>query len=219
MASLSSGVFERSGSDQMSRRTFYFILGALLAWGFLATSVVSDMTAAWKPGLGMILLVGLALPIAGICMSVFGGAALSFIGFHFVVIPFGAILGPLLAQYELAQPGIVGQAAFLTAIVTGVMGVSGVLFPSFYRGIGGALFGALMALVVVSVLSLFIPALANLTIIHWIAAGIFALYIGYDMWRASEIPATLDNAIDVAVSLYLDILNFFLRILAILGKK
>jgi len=42
------------------------------------------------------------------------------------------------------------------------------------------------------------------SIIHYLAAGLFALYIGYDMWRASEIPATLDNAVGVSISTYFD---------------
>ena len=134
-----------------------------------------------------------------------------------MVVPFGAILGPVLAQYELAQPGIVGEAAQLTATTTGVMAVSGLLFPNFYRSIGGALFGALTALLVVLIASFFVPALMDFTIIHYLAAGLFSLYIGFDMYRASEIPATLDNAVDVCVSLYLDILNLFLWVLRILG--
>jgi FtsH-binding integral membrane protein len=52
-------------------------------------------------------------------------------------------------------------------------------------------------------------------IIDWIAAGIFALYIGYDMYRASTIPATLDNAIDVATAQFLNIFNLFVRFLII----
>ena len=76
-----------------------------------------------------------------------------------------------------------------------------------------------MALLLVLVASFFIPALMQFSIIHYLAAGLFALYIGYDMWRASEIPATLDNAVDVSISLYLDILNLFLWILPILAKK
>jgi FtsH-binding integral membrane protein len=147
-----------------------------------------------------------------------GGAFLSFIGYHLVLIPFGAILGPWLAHMNLSHPGVVHQAAFLTAAVSAVMGGTGVLYPNFYRGIGGALFGALLALLVVSVISLFVPALAHLAVIHWIAAGIFALYIGYDMWRASDVPATLDNAVDIAISLYLDVINLFLRIASILSS-
>lgn len=212
-------VYDRTGSDSMTRNAFYFIMGIMLAWGFTATYIVAEMTADWKPGTFAFLLVGLGLPILGIFMSMSSSALISFAGFNLVVIPFGAILGPMLAQYELAQPGIVSEAAMLTGMVAGVMALSGLFFPNFYRSIGGALFGALLALVVISLVSLFIPALANFTIIHYAAAGLFALYIGYDMWRASEIPATLDNAVDVSISLYLDIINLFLWILRILGNR
>lgn len=219
MQALDLGVFQRYGTDTMTRRAFYFVIGTILAWGFLATSIVAEMTAAWRPGIGEILLVGLVLPFVGILMSRSDNPMISFIAYHFVVIPFGAILGPTLAMYELAHPGIVAQAASLTAVVTMIMAGSGLLFPDFYKSIGGALFGALLCLVAVSILSLFIPALAAFTVIHYIAAGIFALYIGFDMWRASTIPATLDNAVDVSISLYLDIINLLLQLLQILGKK
>jgi len=216
---IKSGVFDRSGSDTMTRGAFYLVVGCVLAWGFTATYIVSSMTAQWKPGTFTLLLVGLGLPFLGIFMSTRESAPLSFLGFNLVAIPFGAILGPTLAMYKLAKPGIVTEAAEITAIVTGVMAISGLLFPNFYKSIGGALFGALLSLIVVLVASMFVPALMGFTFIHYAAAGLFSLYIGYDMWRASDIPATLDNAIDVSVSLYLDIINLFLWILEILGKK
>lgn len=216
---LETDVFERGGTDTMSRSAFYFVMGCILAWGFTATYMVSEMTANWQPGLFGFLLVGLGLPLLGIFMSVSASALISFIGFNLVVIPFGAILGPALAQYELAQPGIVSEAAMLTGFVTGIMGVSGLLFPDFYRSIGGALFGALTALLIVLIASMFVPALMGFTVIHYAAAGLFALYIGFDMYRASEIPATIDNAVDVCIALYLDIINLFLWILRILGHS
>lgn len=215
----SESVYERYGPDTMTRSSFYFVLGIILTYGFTATYIVSEMSSSWTPGIWEFLLVGLGLPLLGIFMSVSESALVSFIGFNLVVIPFGVILGPTLKMYELAQPGIVSQAAMLTACVTGVMAVSGLLFPDFYRSIGGALFGALLSLLAVFIASMFVPALMGFTIIHYAAAGLFALYIGYDMWRASDIPATLDNAVDVSISLYLDILNLFLWILKILGKK
>ena len=216
---LKTDVYDRSGSDTMTRGVFYFVMGCVLAWGFTATYIVSEMTTDWKPGTIEFLLIGLGLPLVGIFMSVSESALISFVGYNLVVIPFGAILGPVLAAYELAKPGIVSEAAMLTGIVTVVMAISGLFFPNFYRSIGGALFGALLALLVVSVASMFVPALREFTVIHYMAAGLFALYIGYDMWRASDVPATLDNAVDVCISLYLDIINLFLRILRILGKK
>lgn len=214
-----SDTFDRVGKDSMTRRAFYMVMGCILSWGFIATYITSTLTSAWHPGTFEFLLIGLGIPLLGIFMGTSSSAFISFIGFNLVVIPFGATLGPVLAMYEVAKPGIVGEAAMLTGAVTGVMALSGLLFPNFYRSIGGALFGALSSLVIILIASLFIPALMEFTIIHYIAAGIFALYIGYDMFRASEIPATLDNAVDVCISLYLDIINLFLWILRILGKS
>lgn len=214
-----SNTSDRVGRDSMTRGAFYMVMGCILAWGFIATYIVSNLTSAWHPGIFEFLLVGLGIPLLGIFMGTSSSAFISFIGFNLVVIPFGATLGPVLAMYEVAKPGIVGEAAMLTGAVTSVMALSGLLFPNFYRSIGGALFGALSSLVVILIISLFVPALMEFTIIHYIAAGIFALYIGYDMFRASEIPATLDNAVDVCISLYLDIINLFLWILRILGKS
>lgn len=217
---MKTDVFERSGgADTMTRSAFYLVMGGILSWGFILTHIVSSITTAWHPGIFEFLCIGLVVPFVGIFMSISNSAFVSFIGFNLVVIPFGAILGPVLAQYELAKPGIVSEAARFTGTVSGIMAISGLLFPNFYRSIGGALFGALSALLIVLIVSLFVPALAGFTVIHYAAAGLFALYIGYDMYRASEIPATLDNAVDVCVSLYLDILNLFLWILRILGNN
>ncbi|KKR15131.1 MAG: hypothetical protein UT43_C0006G0001 [Parcubacteria group bacterium GW2011_GWC1_39_29] len=219
MSMISSDVYERIGRDTMTRGAFYFVIGVILTWGFIATYIVSTMTVAWRPGLLEVLLVGLGLPIVGILMSMSNSAFISFVGFNLVVIPLGAIIGPGLAMYKIAQPGLITQAATTTAMVTGVMALSGLMFPNFYRSIGGALFGALTALLVVLIASMFIPALMEFRIIHFAAAGLFALYIGFDMYRANEIPATLNNAVDVCISLYLDILNLFLWILEIYAKK
>lgn len=220
MNSLSSGVWDRSGKDTMSRNAFYFVLGAILSWGFVLTVLISRATGNWHPSIIGYLGVGLALPLCGIFMSAMNdNAFFSFVGFNMVVGGISAIMGPGLAEYVVKHPGLIERAATLTGIVTAVMGVSGLLFPSFYRSIGGALFGALAALVIVSFARIFIPAIQHVGIIDYIAAGIFALYIGYDMWRASDIPATLDNAVDIAVSLYLDIINLFLYVLRIAGDS
>ncbi len=211
-----SAVWTRGGTDEMPRGIFYLIIGAILSWGFVLTSLVAQATATWEPGLLMLLLVGLGVPIVGIFLSARSDNALiSFAGFNMVVGGLAAILGPVLAHYVAVQPGLIERAASFTALTAAVMAASGFLFPNFYRHIGGALFGALLALVVVSFARLFIPALQDVGIIAYLGAGIFALYIGFDMWRASEISATLDNAVDVAVALYLDIVNLFLNMLSI----
>src|SRR3989344_3612151 len=216
---IKSEVYERLGTGDMTRSAFYFVMGAVLTWGFVATHIVSTMTAAWQPGIVMFLIVGLGLTLLGIFLSRSGSAFVSFIGFNLVVVPFGAILGPVLAVEELSPPGIVAQASATTAMVTGVMAMSGLMFPDFYRSIGGALAGALMALLVVLVVSLFVPALVEFKVIHFAAAGLFGLYLGFGMIRASSSAATIDNAVNVSISLYLDAINLLLWILRISNKK
>ena len=48
---------------------------------------------------------------------------------------------------------------------------------------------------------------------------IFALYIGYDWVKAQQYVHTLDNAVDSALDIYMDIINLFLRVLMILGRN
>ena len=58
-----------------------------------------------------------------------------------------------------------------------------------------------------------------LGVLSWVGVVIFSLYIGYDWARANTCAPTLDNAVDLAANLYLDIINLFLRILSLLGKR
>jgi len=48
---------------------------------------------------------------------------------------------------------------------------------------------------------------------------IFCGYVGVDWGRANQVPKTVDNAVDSAAALYMDIINLFLRILRILGRR
>ena len=48
---------------------------------------------------------------------------------------------------------------------------------------------------------------------------IFCGYIGLDWNRAQMYPKTVDNAIDSAADIYLDVVNLFVRILSITGKR
>jgi FtsH-binding integral membrane protein len=164
-----------------------------------------------------IILVGLVIPIIGIVIAVKSdNPIISFIGYNMVVIPFGFILAPVLQLYKA---NVVQHAFLITAIDVFVMFLLSMSFPQFFSQIGGALFAALIGLVTVRIAQCFVPFLAGLTIIDWIGAGIFSLYVGFDFWRANEVPKTLDNAVDIALDLYLDIINLFLCILKILGKK
>jgi FtsH-binding integral membrane protein len=98
------------------------------------------------------------------------------------------------------------------------MMVLGSLFPVFFQRIHRALGFALITVIIIELVEIFIFGIHH-GIIDWIVVIIFCGYIGYDWGRANAIPKTVDNAIDSAAALYMDIINLFLRILRILGRR
>lgn len=86
-------------------------------------------------------------------------------------------------------------------------------------GIGGYLFGALIVIIVFSVLFIFIPVgntasllLAGATIL------VFTLYTVYDFNQIRHNHVGEDQVVGVALSLYLDFINLFRNILEIIWR-
>ncbi len=141
--------------------------------------------------------------------------AISFIGYNFVVVPFGLVLNMIISQYDAA---IVLQAIQVTAMVTIVMMVLGSAFPQFFQKIYGGLVVALLSVIVIELFQIFVLGKQS-DWIDWAVVLIFCGYIGYDWGRANRIPKTVDNAVDSAAAIYMDIINLFVRILRILGRR
>ncbi len=217
---LSSSVWLRDGNSTLPRSVFYLFLGLILAYGFALTWYISEKTLVWEPGLTLLLLVGLGLPVLGCLLSLFSENSLfSFIGFTMVVGGFAVLVGPLLTLFSISDPGTFKQTIIFTACIVATMMLSAALFPRVYDSLGGALLSILSVIVLISFARPFVPAIQSVGIIDYISAGLFALYVGYDTHRAYHIPATLDNALDVAVSLYLDVVNLFLELFRIIASK
>ena len=92
----------------------------------------------------------------------------------------------------------------------------------------GLLIGALIALVVATVLSFFIPVLRDSLIISYIGVILFLVITAWDMQKIKQFyygtqggVGTLGGNLAVygAFQLYLDFINLFLRILRILGSR
>jgi FtsH-binding integral membrane protein len=216
----SDSVYSNTGNDHtMDLSGFYGLISAFTIYGLLGSALSAHLAnqAGYVPTLWSILILGLAIPIIGIVVAHKSTNWLvSFVGYNMVLVPFGIILAPVLQKYDA---DVVRNACLLTAGITFIMGLAGTIFPNVFSRLGSALFLSLTCLVLVRIGGLFVPELNNIGIIDYIAAGIFSLYIGYDMYRASVIERNIDNAVDVALSLYLDIINLFLEILKILGKN
>lgn len=212
-------VFNRTHADEskvVSENLYNLVIGLTLLWGFAAnwlmvTMIPTESIAAINP---MFFLIAYFVScFAGIMM--FNGSdnpVISFIGYNLVVIPFGLVLNIFLKDVSST---IVVQALEITALVTGIMMVLGTMFPAFFRKISGALFIALLVSIVVELIMIFVLQ-RDFAIMDYIVALIFCGYIGVDWGRAQAIPKTVDNAIDSAASLYMDIVNLFVRIVSIL---
>ncbi|CAH0534006.1 hypothetical protein VST7929_01888 [Vibrio stylophorae] len=215
------GVFDRRSTSNpiISGHLYNLLIGLTLSWGFLVNwwmvANISPYTiASVNPWVFFI----------GYFASCFTGVMLfgmsdkpwvSFIGYNLVVVPFGFIINLVVSQYD---PSLVMQAIQVTAMVTGIMMVLGTLFPAFFQGIARTLSIALLVVIVVELVMIFFFK-QDPEIIDWIVVLIFCGYIGVDWGRANMIPKTVDNAIDSAAALYMDIINLFLRILRIMGRR
>ena len=79
------------------------------------------------------------------------------------------------------------------------------------------LFWALLIAIVVQLVMMFVFE-QHLTILDWAVALIFCGFIGGDWAVAMSLEKTVDNAVDSAATLYLDIINLFIKILSIMKE-
>ncbi|RLE19298.1 MAG: hypothetical protein DRJ08_06255 [Acidobacteria bacterium] len=218
---LETNVFKRvSGSGALLSDGLYNLaIGVVLCWGFLVNWwLVKNVNPAWLRSINTWVFF---LGYFGCCflgVMLFNKSDnpfISFIGYNFVVVPFGLVVNMIVSLYN---PSVVGEAIRVTAFVTVGMMILGVLFPSFFQKIIGALTVALIIVIIIEAVQVFFMHIHQ-NWLDWAVAVIFCGYIGYDWGRANQIPKTLDNAVDSAAALYMDIINLFIRILSILGRR
>lgn len=218
---MESNVFERknTGEKEINSRLYNLTIGAVLCWGFgvnwlMVSSIPVESITEFNPWIFFI----------GYFTSCFFGIYLfskssnplvSFVGYNFVVVPFGLIINMVVSNYS---PSLVLDAIKVTGFVTGIMMLLGTIFPAFFQRISGVLAISLIAVIVVELFQVFVLGIHQ-EWLDWAVVIIFCGYIGYDWGRANRIPKTLDNAVDSAAALYMDIINLFLRIVRIMGRK
>ena len=209
----------------MSRNRYNLIMGACLLWGFLVNAVICvlfgkqiEVLVNDSNGVAAIVIIlgYLVLALAGmfVCHKS-NNPVISFVGYNMVVLPLGIMLSSILTRYPVMT---ISYAFGVTTIVTAVMIVASTVKPEFFAKLGHGLFVSLIAAIIAEVVCTFLfPGV--LGVFDWVVAIIFCGYIGFDWVRSQNLPPTLDNAVDCACALYVDIINLFIRILEIMGKK
>lgn len=218
---LRSDVFHRTVPEgaEVSDSTYNTVIGLVLCWGFLVNwLIVKHVDTAALVG------VNPGLFFLGYFASCLFGAylfnsskdpSISFLGYNLVVVPFGLVVNVVVSRYD---PALVLEALRVTALVTMAMMFLGSVYPAFFQRIRTALTVALIAVLIVELIQIFVLRVQR-TWTDWAVVVIFCGYIGYDWGRANRIPKTIDNAIDSAAAIYMDIINLFLRILRILSRR
>ena len=212
----------REGDVEISERAFNLIIGGMLLWGFLlnflTVALFGDQIAAMVYRMNpLIFLIGyIVLVIAGNTMVVRGGAGMSFLGYTLIAAPIGILLCIFLKGVPTS---VVKSAVLITAIVTLSFMIAGTIFPGFFLSLGRVLAFSLLFMIVGGLINLLLFRGRGYILYEWLGAAIFSLYIGYDWARANTCARTVDNAIDLSASLYLDIINLFLRIVQIMNRS
>ena len=214
---LNSGV-----GDQISVRRYNAFMLLTLLWGFLVNTVMvyyfaipimrllSGVSPLW------IFIGYFVLAIAGIAISARSANPwISFLGYNLLVLPIGVLLCLILPGIPVA---IVTKALLLTGIVTATMTLLGLVAPNVFLGMGRTLFIALIVGILTELVATFLFHYTG-TAFDWLFVVLFSGYIGYDVAKSQIYPKTVDNAVDCALDIYLDIINIFIRLLALLSRK
>lgn len=214
---LNSGV-----GDQISARRYNAVMLLTLLWGFLVNTVMVYYFAIpimrLLSGVGPLwIFIGyFVLAIAGIAISAKStNPWISFLGYNLLVLPIGVILCLILPGIPVA---IVTKALLLTGIVTATMTLLGLVAPNIFLGMGRTLFIALIVGILAELVATFLFHYTG-TAFDWLFVVLFSGYIGYDVAKSQIYPKTVDNAVDCALDIYLDIINIFIRLLALLSRK
>lgn len=218
---MDSHVFSRSAvaSNQISPALYNLTIGLTLCWGFFVNwliiqTVPVEMFYTIPHGVFFIAFFACCMGGSWI-MQRSDNPIISLLGYHLIVIPFGIVVSMTVGMYE---PGLVLEAMRVTGEITFVMMLLGTMYPAFFMSIGRGLFIALLVTISVELIDMFILH-KNSGIYDWVIVVIFSGYIGYDWARANAVAKTVDNAIDSAAALYMDIINLFLRVLRILSRR
>ena len=203
---------------ELSNKQYNITIGLILLWGFAVNAIMCtvfpNMFSAWNPT--MVLIGYFIVAISGICMSIFSdNPIISFIGYNLVVLPIGVVLSILLQDYYVSS---IAQVFILTTMITILMIIVSTVKPELFESIGSTLFICLTGVIVIEFM-IMLFGLGKPQWWDWLVALLFCAYIVYDWSKAQEKHKTLDNAVDSAVDLYLDIINLFVRLLGKSNSK
>lgn len=187
-------------------------------------------------GTGLVGLVGLGVAIGWILLTIVAVIAAAVATKNESALPFatlimggwtfvsGLVMGPAIAHYvaDLGANTVLG--AFLgTSAAMAICGAYGTTTNRDLSGLGRILGVAIWGLIIVGLIGLFVHFSAGMNMLYAIGGlVIFTGYFVFDFWRLKEAGKAGENswgmAMLMAMSIYLDFLNFFLYLLQLISS-
>jgi modulator of FtsH protease len=207
----------RAGTQAVSTPSLLGQVLGITGAGFLITAAAAYVSQGTPRGLSLIaMLVGFGFLIA--ISATRRNSALSLTMFYLFALCEGIGLGPVIASYaQIDGPTVVVEAAETTGL--GMLTLAAIVYlTSFdYRRLSGIAFGALIALVLVGLISAFTHFL-HPAIYSWATLAVFTLLVLVDFARIRA-GGGYQTAVELAASIYLDAINIFLALLQIFGSR
>jgi len=195
----------------------------------VVTSMIVSMLVAGSPGL-MALLFGTALkwvvifaPLVAILALSFGLEKLTKTQATVALHGFAALMGVSFATiFVVYNLGSIVSAFMGAAVLFGTMAFYGYFTKRDLSGLGQFLFIGLIAIVIASIINIFIGSTVAQMVISALAIVIFTGLTAYDTQNIRQM-VSVDNPgnleIAGALSLYLNFINIFLSLLQLFGQK
>lgn len=207
--------YQTSVSQSLSTRAYNVLIGLFI---FLGIGVTALTMFLMKDSVGLIAvhpivfsILYLVVALVGIhFVHTSGSMMTAFLGYMLLTIPTGLLLATWV-PHESADAIL--YAFSLTVAIVGTMIILATIFPNAFLSMGRILFVSLLSFIFVEVVMLIFfrgePAFMDTLCIL-----IFTLYVGHDWAKGIKQENTVKNAMIVAIELYLDIINIFIRILS-----
>src|ERR1700761_2146716 len=138
-----------------------------------------------------------------------------------LLMAFGLLIGASVATtvnyYAATDPTAVRQAFGATALFVAALGSGGYAIRRDLSFLYRALFWLLLALIVASIVLIFVRIPAAYTVSSVVGLAVFGLYTVVDFNRLRH--AGTDEAVPLAAGIFLDVLNIFLLFLRLFGRS
>lgn len=212
-------------STNVMAKAFLIMVAALLVTAVSAFVTLSNVNLfiAVLTNFYVFMIAEVVVVIAASFMIRKNNAVLSGILYAAYCIINGMTLSFIFMAYEI---GSIMEIAILAAVVFGVMAAYGMITKKDLTSWGSIGLMALIAVLVVTLLNVLIFHSSGLDMVmNYVGVLVFVGLTAYDVQRLKsnslEIPANNANtfAIYFAMELYLDLINLFLRLLAIFGRS